>query len=229
MSTEGVSLHVYDEQYHLWDMMQLSFNDEAASALDNDFDALKPMGPEFNFYSISADDRALAIDGRMFDAQKRIPLGIKSNYQQKFILKASAVRTPDNREVYLHDKYLNVYHHLAEGSEYAFEVTKDKQSQGDERFELSFRAKGDVAMQGLEMTLLPNPTEGDVQLVFESAEAGDVHIRVLDVRGVQVIERSLGRMTASTVQLPTATLASGIYLVEFTCGTNKITKKLIKQ
>lgn len=229
LSTEGVSLHVYDEHYHLWDMMQLSFNDEAVSVLDNDFDALKPMGPEFNFYSISADDRALAIDGRMYDAHKRIPLGIKSNYQQKFIVKAGAVRTPDHSDVYLHDKYLHVYHPLAEGSEYAFEVTKDKQSQGDARFELSFRAKGDVPMQGLEMTLLPNPTEGDVQLVFESAEAGDVHIRVLDVRGVQVIERSLGRMTASTVQLPTATLASGIYMVEFSCGANKITKKLIKQ
>ena len=91
---------------------------------------------------MSADNSKLSIDARPFSDGKVIPLGIKSSYLQDFIIKAQNVAVPDNGQVYLHDKYLQTYTQLLQGTEYKFTITKDAASQGDNRFELSMKKAG---------------------------------------------------------------------------------------
>jgi len=69
------ALNIYDEKYHVWDMLKFNFNDKATDEEDRLMDAVKPMGvSDFNFYSTSSDNRQLALDSRPFAAEKIIPL-----------------------------------------------------------------------------------------------------------------------------------------------------------
>ena len=120
-----VTLTVYDTSYHPWDMFYLSFND-AATDNENDLDAAKPVRAEFNFYSLSAEGHKLALDARPYKDGKVIPLGITSGYEQQFIIKADGLSVPGGGKLYLHDKLLNQYVLLQQGTEYRFTIIADK-------------------------------------------------------------------------------------------------------
>lgn len=230
LTNEQINLHIYDENYHLWDMVRLSFAPNATDGEDNDYDAVKPFGPEFNFYSIAANQKALAIDGRPLDINRAIPLGIKSNYKQRFIVKAAAINTPDGSQVYLNDKWLQKQVLLQAGTEYSFDVTKEASSQGDQRFELVMKPGQNQANAfGLKVDLSPNPTTADVQLSYVSTTEAPITVSVTDVTGVVVYTHEYTKSKVGTLVLPTAQYAAGIYMVTFTSGTNKVVRQLVKQ
>ena len=226
---EYVSLEIYDAGYHPWDMLYFNFADYATDNEDNDFDALKLSGPDFNFYSLSADNKKLAIDGRPYATDKIIPLGISSNYSQEFIIKAESIAVPGNGKVYLHDKLLQQYVLLQQGSEYKFNITGDSATQGDKRFELTMKPAAEtLAGTPLEVSMMPNPATDEVKISFNSGTNENVSLRVLDLSGVCVFNDNLGQVKNGSVAIPLENLAAGIYMVELTSGNQKVIKKLMK-
>jgi lipoate synthase len=106
----------------------------------------------------------LAIDGRPFEQDRVIPLGVSSNYEQTFIIKAQQVHRTQGGTLYLRDKMLNQYVALQEGSEYRFQITKDKASQGNSRFELSMKPSTEaIATMGLRYATITGVTRDDLE------------------------------------------------------------------
>ena len=58
--------------------------------------------------------------------------------------------------------------------------------------------------------------------------AADVSLRLVDMSGKEVSSRSFGSLeSSSTIQLNTAGLQSGVYLVEVLVNNQRMTKRLI--
>jgi hypothetical protein len=226
-ATPYVSLHIYDESYHPWDMLDIRFNDNATDAEDTKYDAVKPAGGDLSLYSLSADGRKMVIDARPFQAGKVVPLGITSTYKQNFIIRAENIAAPENGTVVLHDKLLNKYVELSAGTEYKFTISEDKSTQGDNRFELSLKPAAIAAK--FNVTLTPNPATDDVKVAFSAPEANNVSVKVTDISGICVYTRDLGAQQAGQVTIPVAKLAAGIYMVELTSGSNRSVQKLVKE
>ena len=228
---EYVSLTVYDANYHPWDMFYMRFTNDATDGEDNN-DAVKPSGADFNFYSISTDSAKLALDARPYTNGKVIPMGITSAYTQDFIIKAEGMAVPAGGKLYLHDKLLKQYVLLQEGTEYRFTITADKATQGNERFELNLNptdVAAPVAKTGLQVAMLPNPATDEVAINFSQPTAEKTIIRVLDLSGVCVFTENLGMKQNGSVTVPLSSMASGIYIVELTSGSQKVSQRLIKE
>ncbi|WP_133162656.1 Ig-like domain-containing protein [Flavipsychrobacter stenotrophus] len=222
-------LNVYDENYHTWDMLQFDFNDKATDENDRMLDAVKPMGiSDFNFYSQAADNSKLAVDSRPFVAEKVIPLGITSGYQQQFIIRADNVVVPAGGQLVLHDKLLGKYVDLNQGTEYAFTIGKDKASQGD-RFELGLKSTVPLPVKPFAVSMTPNPTTDDVKISFTSGKKDKVTVRVMDISGVSIYSKDLGEQQDGTISVPLSSFAAGFYMVELTQGDQKTTQRLVKE
>ena len=232
-SNDYLTLYIYDNSYHPWDLLHINFNDAATDNEDSRYDGAKPPSPaSLNFYSLSADNSKLSIDARPFSDGKVIPLGIKSSYLQDFIIKAQNVAVPDNGQVYLHDKYLQTYTQLLQGTEYKFTITKDAASQGDNRFELSMKKAGATVAQtndGLDVQMVPNPATNVVTITYSAPAKAQTSVRVMDVEGVTVITQELGMQQSGNTQIALDKLASGVYMVEITSGTQKVVHRLVKE
>ncbi len=226
---QAVRFNIYDTSYHLWDVLSLQFNDKASDNEDKQLDATKPYGPDMNFYSIAADGRKLAIDARPYEGDKAIPLGVKSAYQQDFVIRAESISVPTGGAVTLHDKLLNKYVDMKEGTEYRFTIGKDKATQGDDRFELVLKPTTAVAVKGLEVSMAPNPASDDVKITFTSGSKDNVSVRIMDVSGVSIYNQDLGTKQNGVITVPMSNFAAGVYMVELTQGEQKVTKRLVKE
>ncbi len=226
---QAVRFNIYDTSYRLWDVLSLQFNDKASDAEDKLLDATKPYGPDMNFYSIATDGRKLAIDARPYEGDKAIPLGVKSAYQQDFVIRAESISVPTGGAVTLHDKLLNKYVDMKEGAEYRFTVGKDKATQGDDRFELVLKPTTAVAVKGLEVSMAPNPASDDVKITFTSGSKDNVSVRIMDVSGVSIYNQDLGTKQNGVITVPMSNFAAGVYMVEITQGEQKVTKRLVKE
>lgn len=221
-------LHVYDTSYHMWDELRIQFNGQATDRNDNNWDATKLMGADFNFYSLSAEGRKLAIDARPYSKDEVVPLGLKSAYQQDFIIKADQASVPDGAQVTLHDKLLDKYIPLNPGSEYRFSITKEPATQGNARFELSMKP-ADEQSGNLSLTVVPNPASENVTISFLSGSKERVTIRVSDINGVAVYTNTVYDPAKMPVSIPLNKVAPGVYLVEVMQGDKKLTRKLVKE
>lgn len=228
-AAEYITLKVVDRNEHIWDELRVKFNDNATAGDDNDFDAHKLEGPDFNFYTVSADEQKLAIDARPFDDDVTIPVGISSAYEQQFTIRASEVVAPVGKTVYLHDKLLNKYVQLEAGAEYQFAVTAEAATQGNDRFEISAKTGGVETSKQPAITMAPNPVTDVVNITFTSAKEEEVSVRVLDLSGVSVYNSDLGKVSAVTAAIPLKSLSAGIYMVEVNHGTQKFVKRLVKE
>ncbi|WP_161499174.1 DNA/RNA non-specific endonuclease [Flavipsychrobacter stenotrophus] len=227
--SDYLTLNVYDSNYHIWDAVNVQFNDKATDVEDSKYDAVKQLNADFTFYSLSADKRKLAIDARPFESEKVVPLGITSAYDQRFIIRADNVAVPKGSTVFLHDKLLNKLTELKPSTEYAFTISKDKATQGDARFELSLKAATAATDNGLHVTMTPNPASDDVHITFTTTQKENVSVRVMDISGVNVYNKDLGVLQNGTVNVSLSNLAAGIYMVELTSGDKKVLHRLVKE
>ena len=226
---EGISLYVYDANYHIYDMLEMNFTESATSAEDND-DARKLLTEDFGFYSLSSDNQKLAIDLRPYAAEQVIPLGLKSIYTQEYIIKAENLNVSAGT-VYLHDKLLNQYVLLSQGTEYRFTVDKNEKTQGDNRFELSMKPAEQTAttVKGLQVSMTPNPATDEVKISFTSGKKEAMTVRVMDMSGVSIYSEDLGTQQNGSVNVPLSNFAPGIYMVELTSGKDKTVHRLVKE
>lgn len=224
-----LSLAVYDANYHLWDMLHISFNNAASVNEDCMLDATKPSGSDFNFYSLSADGRKLAIDTRPYQPATSIPLGLNSGYARDFIIKVEGVSTLEDGATYLHDKLLKQYILLQQGTEYKFSVSEKSETQGNNRFELCMRPATVIAEgSGLSFSMFPNPATDEVTVNFKSYANANCSLRILDVSGACVHQQDFGLVASGSNTVSLSRFAAGIYVVEFTSGTEKVVQRLVK-
>ena len=226
--SKSVALNIYDENYHLWDMLKLNFSDVATDNDDEKFDATKLLSSDFSFSSKSADGKKLSIDARPFAAEKIIPLEVYSNYMQNFIIRADNIDIPKGGSIMLHDKLLDRYVEMAQGSEYKFTVGKDKATQGD-RFELALKDASVATGRELAFSVVPNPATDIVNISIKNCDNGAVSINITDIRGVNVFSRTSDNMHNGSFAVPVDKLAPGVYMVELTQGNKKTTQKLVKE
>ncbi len=225
-SAQSLQLNIYDTAYHLWDMLTVAYNDKATNGNDDDYDAVKRLTGDFAFYSLADHNEKLAIDARPYVEQSAVPLGINSAYAQDFVIRAEHVPAIEGQPVYLHDKLLQQYVLLQAGTEYKFSISKDKATQGDNRFELT-TGMPDVA-SGLAVKISPNPANEDAVISYNVQGADEVAVSVTDVAGVCVYSNKAtaakGSMKVSLAQLP-----AGIYMVAVVAGEQQSVTKLVKE
>ncbi len=231
VQADGLSLSVYDANYHLWNSVHILYNSSARAEEDDMLDALLLPSSDFNFYTLSSDKKTLAIDSRPFNANAPIPLGIQSIYTQDFIIKAENSYQPNGAEIYLHDKLLHKYVPLLQGTEYCFSITNDTSTQGENRFELSNKGGDTITPinHPFEVSLSPSPFNNEVAVRFSQPPLEKVVITVLSLAGKTLFQKDFGTLQSSQLTLQLATLPAGGYLVEITCGQEKKVSRLVKE
>ncbi|MFA6609119.1 MAG: T9SS type A sorting domain-containing protein, partial [Candidatus Paceibacterota bacterium] len=222
-----------------WDDLKLRWDNKANTAGTDSYDGLKLNNELFDFYSLSSDNRKLCIDSRSdsFNREEIIPLGISTNVTgNSFWIRVAQYELPVNMRVYLRDKLLKTEKLLSgTGDEYAFSITTDTATRGDNRFELAVKISQqsipapDVSSDAFKV--LPNPFKDLLVISLGSnmvSAAGNTHVRVVDLLG-RVIKTVTAGPNTSLIKLDTHALASGIYVVEVANDKNQITKQVIKQ
>ena len=77
------------------------------------------------------------------------------------------------------------------------------------------------------LKMFPNPTSGNVFVALDLVEQAQVDIQVTTVTGQVVLNKTLGTTASNQVELETANLPTGVYMVQFAIGSEQLTKKLI--
>ena len=76
--------------------------------------------------------------------------------------------------------------------------------------------------------LFPNPTSANTTVSLSVATSSDVTLSVLDMSGKVMKFRNYGQLSGSyTIELPTAGMPAGVYLVELTIDGEKQVKRLV--
>jgi len=78
-----------------------------------------------------------------------------------------------------------------------------------------------------DLSMFPNPTSANVFVELELTESKDVAIRVTNVTGQTVLANNVGTIQSKRIELKTGDLPTGVYMVQFTIGTETISRKLI--
>jgi len=224
-------LTVYDTNYHQYDSWYMSLNSEATDGEDTKLDGGKAVNPDLNFYSWSSDKTKLAADARPYVTGNTIPLGFYSDIVSDFIIKVDAYTANEDAELYLHDNLLQTYTKLTEGAEYRFKVTNELKSQGDLRFEITMGTKDlhkEVNARPFQISIVPNPATDDVCLSFSSGTIENTCVKITDISGICVYQQDLGSTDGGKVNVSLEHFSAGMYMVEFTSGSIKVIRRLIK-
>ena len=180
------------------DDLKFGFNSNS-SALGNDFyDAPKLSNSLFDFYSLSSDNKHLAIDYRSSATMDSIiPLGITTSVPGNYSINLSELSGLPNTKLVLMDKKLNTVTPLAKvGDSYSFSITTDSSSFGNQRFQLGLSQNVVLPVQLVDITaqLQTNKT-----VAFSWTTATEVNLAYYHV------QRSMDGSNFSTVGKVAAT------------------------
>ncbi|MDR3681762.1 MAG: T9SS type A sorting domain-containing protein [Flavipsychrobacter sp.] len=209
---------------NIWDTWRLQFKTGASAKAGDNGDLDKISNAQFDLYSMSADNVLLNVDARDGDSIADggvVLLGIRSVQPLSYNLVVTGYSLPNNKIVYLHDKYANAYVLLGNGVNYPFTVNADTASQGRYRMELVFNDINNMGITGIancaDVSLVPNPATTRISIHF--GNVGMKEIRILNTLGqiVKVLSTSETSLT-----IPIGDLTNGMYLLK-TVMNNKIT------
>lgn len=184
-----------------------------------------------NIYTISPDNKRLAVDARK-EWTQNIPLGIYSSIGNYSIVVDNNT-LPSQNKVYLKDTYLNKHIELTAGSRYDFTITADSSSFGEKRFELLF---GKIS-NGLN-TIEESDSELQMQIVGNIVGGSVLSIKVNGLKSNEPANITLVDMSGRVVATKTVVnglntisinaVSKGVQLIKLSNGLNQITKKFIK-
>lgn len=210
----------------------LMFFDENTSGKVDIMDATKFENPLINFFTVSEDDYAMAIDRRPWvaEGEYRIPLHILSP-AVKYTLTVPDFDMESGRELHLYDRHLDKLIRLAKGATYEFEVTGEQATKGH-RFDIVMGAEVITSIgknaDRFQAFLLPNPAQQQVLVSIQRPdEIADAHVRLLDVKGVVNYQSTIKADNDAQINYEVGSLAKGVYLVEITHGKQRIVKRLM--
>jgi len=197
-----------------WDRYLLQLDNKGSDNRDARWDADKFANSEVSLYSLSANNRALAVDVRPFQDGKAIPLGLQSNAERSFTLTVTKNELADSIVLNLHDKYLDIETKMEEGMVYQFNTTSNMESQGENRFEIIQRkVKSLPSVQPIaySIKLSPNPATDILKVRFSNSSTTETNISILNAAGqiVQVI--NAGNQQNGEVNINVKGLSKGTY------------------
>ena len=237
MLQQGFQLEIDDTANHYWDKLKISFNNTASTAATDNEDLTKLSNTLLDFYSISSDDKKLAINRRpvLPDTSAMIPLGITTAVSKTFIMNASAVNLPANASYYLHDKYTEKWVSITNGMNYPFATNTDTASKGNNRFEVLMKPNvltitDTIAATPTRLSVIatPNPVVSTLSISYTSPEALPTTIRITDASGKTVYQLNAGTVQSGTIQVRAAAWSRGVYIVQVSNGKEMVTQKIIK-
>ena len=82
-------------------------------------------------------------------------------------------------------------------------------------------------VQENDLNIYPNPSNGQVIFAMNGASNEDVNIKVIDITGKMIFERTLNVSGVSNTSYDFSDLPKGIYIVNISSGNDNITKKLV--
>jgi hypothetical protein len=216
------------------DRILLFMNERSSPVLEKD-DAAKMANPAINFFTVSEDDYALAIDRRPYTEQEginRIPLHILAPAFKGYTLTLPDFHLEEGRTVRLYDRFTDEIHHPRQRcKQITFSnVTADPKSKGH-RFDIVMGVEVITSLETVsnrfQAFLLPNPAQEQVRISIQRPDnLADTYIRLVSMTGVVVRNEKLTADT-SELDINLTELSKGIYLVEITHGTERIVKRLI--
>jgi hypothetical protein len=216
----------------VWDNWNLTMQPHTGNNAGDNGDLGKISNAQLDIYSLSADNHKLNWDARDADSIADgavVALGVRSVPQAAYTLAVSENSLPASKIVYLHDKYMNSYTQLTNGTSYPFTVDVNAASQGEGRMELLFNnvttGVNNVAATQNKIQVAPNPATSNVSLSYPTVFAGDKTISIMNAIG-QVVR------TVNTndriVSVDISGLASGVYVVKTVGNGNTAIGKFIK-
>ncbi len=222
---------VVENNEGVWDEVQFRFEDVATDKATDRFDAEKWNNQLFDFYSISFEQKNLAVDTRSLSATV-IPLGIKTNItDSSFRIKVKRIDGLNDFQVILKDKLLHTEARLQSVQDsLCFKITGDTSTKGDNRFELVFFPKNRMAMAVDDtvssIKIYPNPFAD--HLTIQTGTNGHATIiQLLDTEGKTIKKINSSQ---SVIRMSLKPLPAGIYFLRVlnNDGTTSI-QKIIKQ
>ena len=204
----------------------------ATSGFDREFDAAKlPNGHGLNVSS--AGSSPLAIDGQpAFTLATVLPLAVSVPAAGTYTFTASVLNNlPVGLTAYLRDAQTGTTTALAAGTSYAFAVTVAQASLLG-RFTVQFAPAAPLAATSAALaavvSVYPNPARAQATVAVPGLRgATTVRVELLDALG-RVVLKQQAALPASGTQLvlPTAELATGVYVVRLQAGELLVTKRL---
>jgi|GEM_PF-1411548 len=182
-----------------------------------------------NIYTITPDRLQMAIDARKNFATT-IPLGVSTD-KGEYNFRVNSNNFPSETIVYLKDNLLQTQTELQTGTSYKFSVTNDTASQGEQRFALAFAAKNtlfaaiDSSIMKFTATVMGNIIHNNTILIEIAGSNSPINILVRDMNGM-ILSNQAGINGSNKVQL--GRVANGIYIVQISNSSSKITEKIIK-
>jgi hypothetical protein len=206
-----------------YDNWYLRYDNKSSNASGDNRDGTKMSNSVFNLYSIAADKVHLSNDSRNASGTESVPLGLTTTAKQQYIITV-AHNGVTGKDLYLKDNLLNTLTKLKEGTSYSFDVTADNATQGEQRFEVVQQAPAIIAQlptAAIKVSISPNP----VSDVLNITSTGNTTVRVTNVLGQLVRTISTADQI---IKIPVSNLTKGLYIVEVSNGTERVTEKIIK-
>jgi len=219
----------YNNDVASFDPLVIYFEEKATENFDSQLDALKLMNTDYmvvNFYTVGSDDKKLSICALPFiaDTLYTVPLGLSTNLDGNILF---TVRTLEgdlnNMEIYLTDMVTGSMHDLKDGNNYEVSLPA---GQYDNRFFLNFRSleTGFADNQAADDNLFSAySSHGILRLNIKSIYGGEGRIMLQNLAGQVLLTEEY--YTPGNYEL-NHSLKSGIYIVSFTSGLQKASKKI---
>lgn len=221
-----VALTFYKDD-QLLDRFLLIHIDTASIRYDED-DAEKFFNRDYNLYSLSYDQIALAIDARVMNTQTYIPLCIKTKTIGYHSIRFNRVWMPRNTPLELHDLFTGNVIKIEQDSMYHFQVTSDTASKGERRFILRAPIPPVPQEEPIIVKLSPVPAQHHLTLYFKAYKPGHSFILIKNMDGQILRKQILGQQQEGHFQLSLNGLLNGSYILEIHSGNKFSASTFIK-
>lgn len=220
------------------DEAMLGFVDTCSSNGNDISEAVKFFNDKINVYSISSDNVAMAVDYRPAPTSiDSIRIAVwdydSSNVQVgQHTLKFDSLSTIPQMSIYLIDKFLNTTTNLKTQNSYAFDITTDATSYGNNRFLLVFDATTGISNSSLanNITIYPNPANELINIGVADAQylTEKSIITIKNLIGQEII-RQENENLKNIQSIDISSLSEGIYVISVNIAGNIAQRKFIKK
>ncbi len=211
----------------------LTFNAKASEKIEANFDMEKiqlnsSIAP--NFYTKNEGKR-IAINGLPpLTEEKIIPLFFMTFESGQHTISASHVTNfKENVMVILEDKTLGILHDL-QAKPYTFTTNANGGAENN-RFQLRLMPNVSFSLEEwANISVFPNPAQNELQIKLLSKKEGNLQVTIYDALGRKVLAQEIEK-TRDIMEgkFDISDLKQGIYIIELIQGTNKMSKKILKQ
>ena len=203
-----------------YNQILIAYVDGSSNDFDLGYDAkLLTNGSSFISSIINAEDYVIQGRNSVFDQNDEVLLGFTANQTENYTISLDSFDGLfANQNVYLWDKYLNVYHDLKLNN-YSFTST---QGVFNNRFSIVYLSTLNSPKFVLEDVLVYKNDEGLNILANNKMILG---VKIYDLQGR--ILKSFEEINQSEIILPNVSSSSSVLLVEIETDKGNITKKII--